>query len=1336
MLAAFERRAGWRSRGLLVAAVAAGVLGLSGAPALANPVLGLTLTHTNPYGTQGGVDPYTASATSFDRDSGFNAYTITLTNTGNAATSGAISVADQLPKGLLLAGSEINVSTQKVISSVPCTVAEASTSVQCTIAGALAPGKSIVITLHVHVEEDAADSVTNAVTASGGGGGTVTADDPTTIAPAVPFGLQSFTMNFENSAGEPFTQAGGHPFSAAATFAFNFTTDDSGTLTSAGGAPKDIETELPPGFLGDPQNTPQCPLSTFASNPTSSGCPADTEVGFVGLALDTGGVGIENGHGNLLKDVNNVQDVIYNLVPPPGQSAALAFSVSGGVPFILYAHVRSDGDYGITIGDYATGRPSLMAIRLTVCDLGVVSTGKEQYGCSTAPPLGWSANASSGPFTINPTECDTPLVTTRANSYGDPEYAEISAYEGGPSGPPAAAGQHTSGTPASTSAITGCEQLSFEPTVSFQPDSTSAGQPAGDDFDLNLPQLASGFFELKQGKTLSCAGDTWSRKPPAVDYRWLRNGLQIPGATAGTYVLQAADEGAGIQCAATGTNTEGAGIEAVSPPATAFSPSAPQTELPTPATPTIPPNFGGHHQTCEADAAGWGGSPTLTYQWLSDGSPIAGATGASYTQPPGDTEESHPQCEVIGTNASGGALAVSAPGFTFGATREAVVTNTAPPQFKLDIAEGEIPLSPPALKNAVVTFPKGIVVSPSAADGLGACSPAQIGLVGSEPPRFDLSEPACPESSKLGTVEIDTPLLAKPLFGTAYLAEQDNNPFHSLVALYLAVDDPTTGIVVKLAGRVDLNPVTGQLTATFDNNPQLPFSHFKLNLKDGPRAPLSNPSACGTYTTTSDLTPWSTPYTPDATPTSSFQITSCANQGSFSPSFNAGTASSQAGAFSPFTLSFARTDPEQELGAITIHTPPGLLGMVSQVPLCPEPQASQGTCSTASQIGHVATTVGPGPDPLSVPQAGQPQDPVYLTGPYKGAPFGLSIAVPAVAGPFNLGTVVVRATIDVDPSTAALSITTDPLPHILDGIPLQIRTIGAVIDRSGFIFNPTNCNPLAIGATIGSLQGASSTVSSRFQAASCASLQFKPAFAVSASGKTSKADGASLTAKVSYPSAAQGSEANIAAVKVDLPKQLPSRLTTLKKACTNAQFEANPAACPAASKIGYATVTTPLLPVPLTGPAIFVSHGGEAFPSLTMVLQGYGVTVDLVGSTFINKAGITSTTFQTVPDTPFNTFELTLPQGKYSALGANGNLCKPTKTVTVKKKVTVKVHGRKRTVTRSVKQTVAEPLTMPTEFVAQNGAELKQDTHISVTGCPKAKPAKKPAKKPKAKKKK
>jgi hypothetical protein len=258
-------------------------------------------------------------------------------------------------------------------------------------------------------------------------------------------------------------------------------------------------------------------------------------------------------------------------------------------------------------------------------------------------------------------------------------------------------------------------------------------------------------------------------------------------------------------------------------------------------------------------------------------------------------------------------------------------------------------------------------------------------------------------------------------------------------------------------------------------------------------------------------------------------------------------------------------------------------------------------------------------------------------------------------------------------------------------------------------------------------------VSTPFQAADCSTLTFKPAFKVTTSGKTSRSGGASLTARLTVP-AALGTQANIREVKVDLPKQLPSRLTTLQKACTAAQFNTNPAGCPAASVIGHAKAITPILPVPLEGPVYFVSHGGEAFPSLEIVLQGYGFTIDLVASTFISKAGITSSTFHTVPDQPVTSFEITLPEGKYSALAANGNLCAPTNTVTVKKKVTVKVKGHKKTITRKVKESVAGSLAMPTAFIAQNGAEIHESTPVSVSGCAKAKPAKKAKKHKQAKK--
>jgi hypothetical protein len=621
--------------------------------------------------------------------------------------------------------------------------------------------------------------------------------------------------------------------------------------------------------------------------------------------------------------------------------------------------------------------------------------------------------------------------------------------------------------------------------------------------------------------------------------------------------------------------------------------------------------------------------------------------------------------------------------------------------LKLPQNENPVGLAEADLKKAVVALPQGVTVSPSAADGLGACAPAQIAL-GSE------GAPSCSDSSKIGTVQVETPLLEKPLTGAVYLAQQGNNPFGSLLALYVVAEG--SGVVIKLSGQVAADPVTGQLTATFDNNPQLPFSELKLDFNGGPRAPLSNPARCGTYTTRSQLTSWSGKTVELA---SSFAIIQgekggACPTGGFSPSFDAGTLSSQAGGFSSFTASFSRRDGEQSLAGIQVSTPPGLLGKLAGVPLCGEAQANAGTCPAASQIGHTTVTAGAGITPISVPVAGQPQAPIYLTAGYKGAPFGLSIVVPAIAGPFNLGTVVVRASIAINPATAALTITSDPLPTILEGIPLQLKTVNVTVDRAGFMFNPTSCTAKTIGATITSSRGASAAVSSPFQAANCAGLPFKPVLTASTAGRASKPSGASLDVKITSGTG----QANIAAVKVDLPKQLPSRLTTLQKACLAATFEANPANCPAASNVGMATAVTPVLAQALRGPAYLVSHGGAAFPDLEIVLQGEGVTLILDGNTQIKK-GITSSTFKAVPDAPIDSFELKLPTGRYSVFGTN----LPTK----------------------VKYSLCgQALAMPTAITGQNGAVVKQSTRITVTGCPKAKKAtkKKAKKRPKAKKKK
>jgi hypothetical protein len=601
------------------------------------------------------------------------------------------------------------------------------------------------------------------------------------------------------------------------------------------------------------------------------------------------------------------------------------------------------------------------------------------------------------------------------------------------------------------------------------------------------------------------------------------------------------------------------------------------------------------------------------------------------------------------------------------------------------------------LRDATVALPAGLVVSPSAAGGgREACTPVEIGLGNTE-------VPSCPDASKVGSVEVTTPLLEAPLGGSVYLAQQGNagsaqgsNPFGSLLALYLVVEGD--GVLIKIPGEVRIDPVTGRVTADFGNLPQLPFSDLKLTLFGGPRAPLVTPTVCGAYTTSSRLTPWSSE-TP-VEPSNAFEVNQGCQAPGFAPLFTAGTTDNQAGAFSPFSVTFSRQDSEQDLSGAKVTTPPGLLGVLKGVERCGEPQASQGTCGPNSLIGHTTVAAGPGPDPVWV-QGGQ----VFLTGPYKGAPFGLSIVVPAVAGPFNLGNVVVRAAVSIDPHTAQITVASDPLPMILQGIPLQVRTVNVSIDRPGFMFNPTDCDPLTVGGSLTSAQGATVGVSSPFEAANCANLPFHPVFTVSSQAKTNKKNGASLTVKTVYPA---GTQANIHSVAVVLPKQLPARLTTIQQACPEATFNANPASCPAGSDIGTGTATTPILAGALTGPAYLVSHGGAAFPDVVVILQGEGVTVDLVGSIDI-KHGVTSSTFASIPDAPIGSFQLTLPEGPHSGLAAvvpakaKGSLCGQT-------------------------------LSMPITITGQNGAVLKQTPKIAVTGCPKAKKKTKPKKHAKGKK--
>ncbi len=626
----------------------------------------------------------------------------------------------------------------------------------------------------------------------------------------------------------------------------------------------------------------------------------------------------------------------------------------------------------------------------------------------------------------------------------------------------------------------------------------------------------------------------------------------------------------------------------------------------------------------------------------------------------------------------------------------------------------------PQLRNTFVTLPVGMSVSPGVVDGIQACEefgPKGINITGPESEEVALSGELqlapghCPNASTVGTAEAVTPFLPEPVKGHLYLArpacggsgqsactEEDARDGH-LYKLYLELGGSgelaTTGIHFKVPFEVEANLATGQLTSRTLGTPQAPFSDLKIHLNGGPRAPMDTPATCGPAVTTSDFVPWSAPGqtpeglivggTPAALSTSFFDVTGCQSAPGLTPGFVAGTVSPQAGKYSQFTVNVSRQDREQYVRGVQVHTPSGLLGVLANVPLCEEPQANAGTCPQSSKIGTTRVASGAGSHPFEI------EGEVFLTGPHDGAPFGLSIVTHVVAGPFNLGVVVVRAAIEVNRQTATLTVTTDEdgphaIPRIVFGVPLRLKQITVDIDRPGFMINPTNCAAEAITADISGFEGAVAHVSSPFAAAGCTSLAFKPKFTVSTSAHTSRADGADLDVKLSYPAGSLGNEANIKSVKVELPKQLPARLTTLQKACPAATFEANPADCPSASIVGVVRATTPLLAVGLSGPVYFVSHGGEAFPSLIVVLQGDGVRVDLTGSTFISKQGITSSTFKTVPDVPVGTFELYLPEGRFSALAADGELC-------------------------------SRNLVMPTEFVAQNGATLKQATKIAVTGC-------------------
>jgi hypothetical protein len=583
-------------------------------------------------------------------------------------------------------------------------------------------------------------------------------------------------------------------------------------------------------------------------------------------------------------------------------------------------------------------------------------------------------------------------------------------------------------------------------------------------------------------------------------------------------------------------------------------------------------------------------------------------------------------------------------------------------------------LATPPVKSTVVTFPQGMTVNPSFADGLTGCSMAQIGISASGVPNGE--EVRCPDNSRIGEVQIHTPLLPGPIEGSMYLAKQEENPFGSLLAFYIAVHDTEErGALVKVPGEISLDPVTGQITSTFDQLPQFPFEDLALKFRSGSRAPLVNPPTCGTHTIAATMTSYARP-NEQVNVSNTYQVTegpgggpcqSVLSQRPFNPQLTAGTLNPAAGSFSPLSVRLFRSDADQEISTAEGTAPGGLLASLRGVGRCSDAQIAAArarsrpgegaleeahpSCPASSQIGTVQAGAGAGTSPIYIPGK------VYMAGPYEGAPLSGVAIVPAVAGPVDLGNVVVRGPVFVNPETAKVSLKTDPVPQIVNGVLVRTRDIRIHLDRPNFVVNPTSCDPKAIEATLHSTEGATHNDSQRFQVGNCANLGFKPNLQIALKGGTKRGRFPALTATVTP----RPGDANFASAVVTLPHSAFLEQGHFGTICTRVQFAAgggNGEQCPAASIYGEARATTPLLDETLEGP-VFLRSSNHNLPDLVVALHGI-IDVDLVSRIDSHKGGIRSS-FESIPDAPVTKFTLEMQGGKKGLIVNSTDLCRKPK---------------------------------------------------------------------------
>jgi hypothetical protein len=608
--------------------------------------------------------------------------------------------------------------------------------------------------------------------------------------------------------------------------------------------------------------------------------------------------------------------------------------------------------------------------------------------------------------------------------------------------------------------------------------------------------------------------------------------------------------------------------------------------------------------------------------------------------------------------------------------------------------------APAILKDAVIHFPAGMAVNPAQAAGLGACGESEVGFKGEKEGTlfFSKAPQSCPAAAKIGTLEATSPALVarnpqhevetdpegnpvlEVLKGSVYVAKPFANPFNSLVAVYLAVEDEKTGIVAKLAGKGELNPATGQITTRFRENPEQPIEDIKVHLFGGARGSLVTPPTCGPHTTTSELTPWSAPEGESAAPSDSFQSTASPLGGACpateaqmpnAPKLTAGTLDPTAGKYSPLLFKLSREDGTQRFGRLEATLPTGLSAKLAGVGQCSEADIAKAksreeplkgvleqadpSCPASSEIGVINAGAGAGPTPYYT------QGHAYLAGPYKGAPISIVAIAAAVAGPFDLGTVVVRSAVYLDPATAQGRVVSDPLPQIIDGIPLDVRSVAVRAERQNFSLNPTSCDEKSFGGFAVSTLGQAAPLSERFQVGGCKALPFKPKLTVRLKGKTNRGGHPSLRSVFT----AKPGEANTARISFALPSSEFIDQAHFRTICTRVQYAANQ--CPAGSIYGHVRATSPLVDYPLEGP-IYLRSSSHKLPDVVLALRGPAyqpLALDVAGRVDSVNGGL-RVRFETVPDAPLTKAVVSMQGGKKGLFQNSTNICKGTHRATLK----------------------------------------------------------------------